>query len=347
MCDIEMNPMRWITLLLMAGICRAGSIAKHAAFVASALSVMALSAHTMAATVNFPSNGSGVVPNLSFSASLASARNAPVGTVLQSASQAVGINASGLTCNVQKAMTVNGTAVPGDPSTFQTNVPGIGVRFYITSDWSGSWVQAPVTQTLPPNNGGYAHYTRADLIVTGPVGSGTLTTLPSMTVKISGGCLTTSSTTQYLNTGSVIASNTCSVTIASVDVPLPKALSPDLSTNGATTGSTPFALGVDCPAGVNVNVTLTDAANPSNRSTTLSLAQGSSASGVGLQILTGSTVVAYGPDSAMAGTMNQWSAGTASGGRMQIPLTARYVRTTGTLIPGSVKGTATFTMSYQ
>lgn len=208
-------------------------------------------------------------------------------------------------------------------------------------------MQAPVTQTLPGNNGGYAHYTRADLVVTGSVGSGTLTTLPSMTVTFSGDCITTSSTTQSLNTGSVIASNTCSETTPSVDVSLPKALSPALSTNGATTGSTPFTLGVNCPAGVNVNVTLTDPANPANRTTTLSLAQGSSASGVGLQIVNGTTVVAYGPDSATAGNMNQWSAGIAPGGQMQIPLTARYVRTTGPLIPGAVKGTTTFTMSYQ
>jgi type 1 fimbria pilin len=347
MPDIKRRLVRWSALLLTVGIQRADWLVKRHASVAGLILMMVISAPANAATVNFPSNGSGVLPNLSFPASIASARNASVGMVLQSASQAVGINASGLTCNVQKAMTVNGTPVPGDPSTFQTNVPGIGVRFYITSNWNNSWVQVPVTQSLPPNNGEFAHYTRADLVVTGPVGSGTLTALPSMTVTISGDCLTTSSTTQYLNAGSVIVSSTCSVTTPSVDVSLPKAFSPDLSADGATTGAAPFTLGVNCAAGVTVNVTLTDASDPSNRSTTLSLAPGSSASGVGLQILNGATVIAYGPDSATAGNVNQWSAGTAPGGPMQIPLTARYVRTTGRLVPGSVKGTATFTMSYQ
>jgi type 1 fimbria pilin len=345
--DIEIGSVRFAASRHAASVRRTRWLVKHVVSAIGGMVTIAMSTHVIAATINFPNNGTGVLPNLSYSASLASARNAPVGTVIQSGSQSVGLSSSDLTCSVQKAVTVNGAAVAGDSSTFQTNVPGVGVRFYITSLWHGAWVQAPVTQTLPVSNGGFAHYTRADLVVTGPVGSGTLVVLPSMTVTFSGSCITTSSTTQYLNAGSVITGSTCSVTTPSVDVSLPKALSPNLSTNGATTGGASFSLGVDCQAGVAVNVTLTDASNPSNRSTTLSLAPGSSASGVGLQILKGTTVIAYGPDSATAGNMNQWSVGTASGGLMQIPLTARYVRTTGTLIPGAVKGTATFTMSYQ
>ncbi|WP_152038137.1 fimbrial protein [Paraburkholderia hospita] len=322
--------------------------ARVLAALAAGLIVLAITcAPSKAGTISLPSNGSGVLSNLSFGTSYVSSRDTPVGTVLQSTSAAVGISASGMTCNATKTVSVNGTAVPGDPSTFQTNVPGIGVRFYITSMWANSWVQAPAIQTLSANNGGFAHYTRADLVVTGPVSAGTITTLPSMTVTFTGDCITTASTTQYLTVGSVITGRTCSVTTSSADVTLPKAFSSSLAVNGATTGEMPFALRVDCPAGVKVNVTLTDATNPSNRSTTLSLAQGSSASGVGLQILNGSTLVAYGPDSATAGNVNQWSAGTATGGLMQIPLSTRYVRTTGTLIPGSVKGLATFTMSYQ
>jgi type 1 fimbria pilin len=208
-------------------------------------------------------------------------------------------------------------------------------------------VQAPATQTLSATNGAYAHYTRADLVVTGPVGSGTLTDLPSMTVTFSGSCLSTTTTTQYLTAGSSISSNTCSVTTPTLDFALPKALSKNLTTAGSTTGDTTLPLGLNCAAGVKINVTITDSTTPSNRSTTLSLAAGSSASGVGLQILNGSTPVSFGPDSSAAGTPNQWSAGTATGGPVQIALTARYVRTSGSLVPGSVKGTATFTMSYQ
>lgn len=85
----------------------------------------------------------------------------------------------------------------------------------------------------------------------------------------------------------------------------------------------------------------------SNVSTTLGLTTGSTATGVGLQVINGGTTIGYGPDSALIGTTNQWSAGTASGGVMKIPLTAQYVRTAGSLTPGKVTAAATFTMSYQ
>lgn len=65
--------------------------------------------------------------------------------------------------------------------------------------------------------------------------------------------------------------------------------------------------------------------NPANRSSSLSLASGSLA----------------------AGAVNQRMAGTLAGGAMRVRLTARHVRTSGTLVPGSVDGKATFTMSYQ
>ncbi|MFM0118666.1 fimbrial protein [Paraburkholderia sp. RL18-101-BIB-B] len=112
--------------------------------------------------------------------------------------------------------------------------------------------------------------------------------------------------------------------------------------------ATPFNIALNnCDQGTAVSVTLTDASNISNRSTTLSLAPDSTAAGVGLQLLNGSTTIAYGTDSASAGNQNQWFAGTASGSSMTIPLTVQYVRTDDALTPGTVRGLATFTMAYE
>jgi type 1 fimbria pilin len=313
--------------------------------IAMMLALMAHGMQAIAGTITFP-NGAPLA-NMVLPASLGVSRDQVVGTALSSQTPSVGLAASGLTCNIQKDVTVNGTPVPGDPTTFQTNVPGIGVRFYITSNWNGAWVGVPVSQTLSAQNGSFAHYVRADLVVTGPVSGGTLTTLPSMTVQFSGSCISTVTATQYLTAGSSITSNTCSVITPTLQYQLPRAFSKDLVSAGATTGDTTLPLQLDCAAGVKVAVTITDATAPANRSTTLTLAKGSSASGIGLQILNGSTPVAFGLDSAVAGNTNQWSAGMAAGGAMQIPLTARYVRTSGQLIPGGVSGVATFTMSYQ
>ncbi|MFM0300881.1 fimbrial protein [Paraburkholderia sediminicola] len=288
--------------------------------------------------------------NLAFSASFSPSRDISIGTVLQS------VNANGkisynVTCPVTRTVTVTGTPVSGMTDTYQTNVPGIGVHFYVTAGWSGgNYTSVPSTQDLPASSAGPVNfYTRADLVVTGPVGNGTLTTLPSMTLNYTGTCITdpayNSPHSQSLNTGTTIAGRTCSVTTPSVNVALPTVFPSNFSTGSA--GATPFSLGVSCTQGVTVKVTLTDASNVGNTSTTLGLAPDSSAAGVGLQILSGSTPIAYGPDSAVAGNVNQWSAGTTTGGPMNIPLTVRYIRTTGAITPGTVKGAATFTMSYQ
>ncbi|MFM0044569.1 fimbrial protein [Paraburkholderia sediminicola] len=296
--------------------------------------------------------------NISFSASFAPSRDLPIGSVLQTVKIQNQITYSA-TCSVTKTITVDGTPVPSMTGTYQTNVPGIGVQFYVTSGWGGSpnpLIQAPSSETLAPSSSGGQpiFYTRADLVVTGPVGNGTLTTLPSMAIQYSGGCLndpnspSTSPHSLALNPGTVITGQTCSVTTPSLNVTLLPISADGFATVGSTKGSAPVNLGLNCSkAGINVNIALTDASDGSNRSTTLGLAPGSSAAGVGLQILNGTKPVAFGPDSAVAGNLNQWLVGKSSVGMMSIPLTVRYIRTAGALTLGTVKGTATFTMSYQ
>lgn len=247
----------------------------------------------------------------------------------------------------------------GTSGTYATNIPGIGLRVYVWSN-SADYYGMPPSPALTPVGWNFSLsggamgtgflQARVDLVSTGPIdlsGSNALSYQVGswLVVKASDG--SNQVTGSSLSVTAVVAALTCSVTTPDVTVTLPKAFVTNLPAIGATTGATAFTLNVNCPRGVNVNVTFTDASNVSNRSTILGLAAGSSASGVGLQILGGSTPIAFGPDSPSAGNINQWSAGVAAGGQMQIPLTAQYVRTPGTLVPGSVKGTITFTMSYQ
>jgi type 1 fimbria pilin len=96
-----------------------------------------------------------------------------------------------------------------------------------------------------------------------------------------------------------------------------------------------------------VLITLTDAVEASNRTTTLKTTADSTAQGIGVQILNSAgTPVAFGPDSALPGNTNQWTVGSSPNGTLQVPLTARYVRT-GAVNAGTVRALATFTMSYQ
>ncbi|KWA76377.1 adhesin [Burkholderia ubonensis] len=94
-------------------------------------------------------------------------------------------------------------------------------------------------------------------------------------------------------------------------------------------------------------MTMTDSANPGNRSSTLSLASGSTADGVGIQIMRGSdnTVVSYAPDSAQTGNPNQWQVGNFSNVDVTVPFKVHYVRTS--VKAGKAIGVATFTMIYQ
>lgn len=148
-----------------------------------------------------------------------------------------------------------------------------------------------------------------------------------------------------VNNTSIVAT-TCTVTTPSVSVALPTVNASALSPVGTTVGNTNLSIGLSCQAGANVYVTLTDATAPGNTTSNLTLASGSTATGVALRLLNSSgTVVSYGPDSAVAGNPNQWLVG-ASASTTRIPLTAQYI-STGTVGPGTVKGLATFTMSYQ
>ncbi|MFM0241098.1 fimbrial protein [Paraburkholderia phytofirmans] len=237
---------------------------------------------------------------------------------------------------------------------FETNIPGLGVRASVSLVGEDLFSSIPLNFSLDHSgqNTGKTDdvYVFIELVVTGPIDTSATDMLSynaagwhNVRDSFDGNILTLANLMIYAQ----INSPTCSVTQSSVAVTLPPAPVANLSNPNSTTGATPFNLQLNCSLSSNVNVTLTDATDVSNRSTTLNLAPGSSASGVGLQILNGSTPIAYGPDSAAAGNMNQWLAGRSAGGPMTIPLTAQYVRASGALVPGTVKATATFTMSYQ
>jgi type 1 fimbria pilin len=307
--------------------------------------------HAFGGSVKFPLGGNSLY-HLSFQDFILSRQHQKPGLIEKSTS-VERIEAKGINCTSTKTVTVNGTPVAGDSTTFKTNLEGIGVRFFTTKGWHGSDTSpaAPYSETLPAAPGLAGQFLlHAELVLTGPHGAGILTTLPSMNVKFSGTCYPPVSRTVSITPGIVFKNYSCDVTTPSIQVALPAVTRASLPAVNATAGETPFKLGFRCPQGTGsyVHVTLTDASNMANRSTTLGLAPGSSASGVGLQVLRDDTPVAYGPDSAMVHTENQWSVGFAKGGQsMEIPLRVRYIRTEETLGPGSVVGKATFTMSYQ
>ncbi|WP_080406466.1 fimbrial protein [Burkholderia ubonensis] len=147
---------------------------------------------------------------------------------------------------------------------------------------------------------------------------------------------------------------TCDLLTRNVAVDLGKVSVGELKGIGSTSSPKSLEVRLKCSGGnpgtsTNMFMTMTDSANPGNRSSTLSLASGSTADGVGIQILRGSdnTLVSYGPDSAQTGNPNQWQVGNFGNVDVTVPFKVRYVRTSETVKVGKANGVATFTMSYQ
>lgn len=326
----------------------------------SVIGLLLLLAHApaMAQSVNFSPSTLPFSPAGPYSVP----RDAAVGSQVASAVSAA--TASRITCALIETATVNGTEISAGSGIYQTSVSGIGVSFYVVNGSS----QTLITST----NGGYTSGTisapgsgslpgiQANMVVTGQVVSGySLTSLPTVTVTFTpmGSCSWSTGIATTLATSannSAVVPITCTVTTPGVTVNLPTVSLTALSSVGATAGATPFPIGLSCASGANVYITLSDATTPTNTSTLLTLASNSTAQGIKLQILNTTGPVAFGPDSAVAGTTHQWFLG-ASGSVNGVALTVQYYRddtnpagtAPATLSAGSVHAQATFTMSYQ
>jgi type 1 fimbria pilin len=273
-------------------------------------------------------------------------------------------SASGISCALIETATVNGTEVSAGSGVYQTSVSGVGVSFYVVNGasqtlitstgggYTSGIIGAPGNGTLPG--------VQANLVVTGQVVSGySLTSLPSVTVTFTptGSCGWSTGISNTLATSasnSAVVPITCTVTTPTVSVNLPVVSLSTLGAVGQTAGNTSFPIGLNCAAGANVYITLTDATTPTNTTALLTLASNSTAQGIKLRILNSAGPVDFGPDSAAPGTTNQWFLG-ASSSVNGVPLTVQYYRDdtnpagsgSATLSAGSVHAQATFTMSYQ
>ena len=138
----------------------------------------------------------------------------------------------------------------------------------------------------------------------------------------------------------------CTVNTSNINVQLPSIPSSKFNSIGATTGSTPFYISINCPSPVNVYMTMTDNTNPASVSDIITARSDSTSKGLGIQVRQNNTPILMGPDSSLAGNKNQFLAGNNISGIQTIPLTANYISTS-TVSVGTLKAVATFTMSYQ
>lgn len=243
-----------------------------------------------------------------------------------------------------------------------TSVPGIGYTSSLSGGGLGGTIGMDTTIDSAKVPGGPAGptfsdqlYVTVNLVKTGPISAGALSLNPQGpgianrvgSFFVGTGGRTLFNVTMASNATS-ITSSACTVTTPSTSVALDKVLTRDLTGVGSTAKEVPISIGLNCPsAGTRIFITLTDNSDPTNTSNALSLKAGSSAHGVKFQIVNAGVPVSFGPDSSAAGTINQWQAGTSSGGTMNIPLSVRYIQTATPVQGGTANAAATFTMSYQ
>ncbi|RQH03599.1 fimbrial protein [Paraburkholderia dinghuensis] len=281
----------------------------------------------------------------------------PVGTSLWSSSVTVGAATANACIGGQAVLTYTGVGAQENTYyTFPTGVAGVGVRIKYTAFTYCANVWFPCSTPLVNWSVGTVaqHTVFVEFIKTGPI------TVSGSTSGIFATWNASQSPTfngvwgQYQWASPVffnVSVPTCTVTTPNISVPMGSVGANSLASVGSVSASQPFNIALNCSGGVtnsytNVYITLTDAINPANITDTLPLTPSSTASGVGIQVLNGTQTIHFGPDSSVAGNPNQWFAGSAANGAFNIPLTARYVRT-GTMVPGTANGSATFTMSYQ
>ncbi|NBF06243.1 fimbrial protein [Pseudomonas sp. Fl5BN2] len=254
------------------------------------------------------------------------------------------------------------TLAPGYSNVYLSNVAGVGFR------WNARWRSRDnpfgITQYLVGNGQSPARlkWGRGDvykqsmwleIIKIGDIKGGDLR--GSATVTVAFNCILICNSkgwTVYTGSKSTVTVQvripTCKVSTPQIPVSLGRISNTAFSGVGSTSEAVPFKIGLSCTGGdagasIGAYVTLMDVNKMDNQGSTLSISSASTASGVGVQILKGGTVLKYG-----MGTINQWWAGNISGGvsRYEIPLSARFVQTASRITPGTVNGMATFTMNY-
>ncbi|CAB3755392.1 fimbrial protein [Paraburkholderia humisilvae] len=305
--------------------------------------------------------------SINFPASISVPANAPAGTVIATVTVPVTGAAAGVnyaTCSGSDTLywairagpvvanRIGTTSVAGIGYTSSLSGGGFGSSIAMDSGWSNAATPGgPASPTFQSQVS-----VTANLVVTGPVASGPLSLNPgggaglpnqvaAYFVNASGGTLFN---VVVPANSSTITSSACSVTTSAISVTLPVISPSAFQRVGSTAGAQATSINLNCPSSVvRIFITLTDNTTPANTSNSLSLKPNSTAKGVGLQILNSGNPVNFGPDSKNAGNVNQWFVGTSNGGVVKIPLVVQYLQTASPVVPGTVNGAATFTMSYQ
>jgi type 1 fimbria pilin len=256
-----------------------------------------------------------------------------------------------------------GRIMQGSPTNFtnvwSTNIPGIGIRLYREAGSVSNFYPHDIRFSGNTNvtlNGGYF---KIDIVKTAAqTGTGQLTTglYTNYYMDGSGPGLPLLQSIVDANSLTIVTS-TCNVDSGSKNkvVNLDSVTAASFGGVGSTQGEKAFDININCVGGVGenllpgsagqgiVNVRFDYTQDPSNAPGVIKSETGAnSASGVAVQLLTGSTTQPIkNGDAVNAGHTIPNQANT-----LTLPLKARYYRTGSTIKGGNIKSTAVFTLEY-
>ena len=295
-------------------------------------------------------------------------RDAPAGTPIPGATYTFPAVPSGqnigVLCTGSGSVQVVSTNLKAGASTngvIPTGIPGIGYQIAtgasVVNTNPGVYFTVAQLNALcnPPTTNCHTILSRNAITVrlvttgTGVVANSRVSDGDLFQVTVGGLVATKITLGGYVN----VSPQTCIVTTPSPQVPLGAVKSSTFSGVGSVSSDSAksFQIGLNCSGlSTQVGITFTDNTNPGNTTSVLSLTPGSTAGGVGIRIAypSSSTVISYGPDSPLAGNPNQLMLGLANNNANHVfSFTGQYVQQAATITPGTAKGIATFTMSYQ
>ena len=233
----------------------------------------------------------------------------------------------------------------------RTDLEGIGIKITGSETGARSFFSWPVpTITHPAGTTDVTPWYRLQLIKTGPVTSGVLffpQTIISHAFEPYTPANTARLTMVQTRVEVVSADPTCAVDPGSKTIPVNLRDHPAgfFDAVGKATAPQPLEIRLNCVGGssgsrLNVSYTVSDASNPGNQTSIISLASNASADGIGIRLLRNdNTPIVLG---------TRQPGGTVGAGPVthRIPLFAQYVQTATRVTPGSAPGRATFLMSY-
>ena len=280
-------------------------------------------------------------------------RDVPVGTVLATVQMPAGgpttSRGSFATCTAPGNSYYyfnGGTAAASPSNTANTNIPGIGLRFFFKNNGGTSFKFNPAGYGASESYvGQWNWYTAGNgyfgvqVVATGQPGGGQINGAVNATVTLDNLRVTNITISPF--TATVL---TC--VTPNVAVPMGTHNSSELQGVGTGTAAVSFNLSFNsCPAGlhsIKYQIDPTSAVVGNARNGVVALDASSTSTGVGVQLLNNSgTAFALGSQQTFGGYNS------ATGGSYTIPLKARYYQTGAAVGPGTANTSMTFTMNYQ